>query len=354
MNNYFITGFPGYLATYMTKELLKRNDVEHIYLFALNIEEDLAKKRLKGLLDDYDAKIDIITGDITKKYLGMERDIYTKVTKNVTHLFHLAAIYDLAVPYEPAYQVNVIGTKNVTDFARDCDSLKNYIYFSTAYVSGKREGLIKETELEHDYEFKNHYEKTKYLAELELQKFFDELPVTVIRPGIVVGHSKTGETLKFDGPYYILNLFSKLKKLPIIPYIGKSDATVNLVPLDYFIEATLYLSHLPRSKSIVYHVTDPNPTTAKRLYQLFLESYAGKTPKGRLPLFLANLFMSIPMIRNWLGSQRETIDYLHHHCKFDTTNTSIDLAESGIQFPQFEQLIPTLVQYYKDVEKGKV
>ncbi len=67
------------------------------------------------------------------------------------------------------------------------------------------------------------------------------MPVTIIRPGIVRGHSITGETIKFDGPYFFMNMIDRLKWMPVIPYVGKSDAHINVVPIDYIIDASIYL-----------------------------------------------------------------------------------------------------------------
>ena len=121
-------------------------------------------------------------------------------------------------------------------------NLERYIYFSTAYVVGNREGTLYETELIAPERFKNHYEETKYEAEVLVDKLKDEVPITIIRPGIVKGHSHTGETIKFDGPYFIMNFLERLKFFPLIPRLGKGESYVNLVPIDYIIQATTYLA----------------------------------------------------------------------------------------------------------------
>ena len=53
--------------------------------------------------------------------------------------------------------------------------------------------------------FNNFYEETKHLAEVEVrQRMAAGLPATIYRPAIVVGDSHTGETQKYDGPYFIM------------------------------------------------------------------------------------------------------------------------------------------------------
>ena len=121
-------------------------------------------------------------------------------------MWHLAAVYDLAVPKDIAWKVNVHGTDTFNQVVVQFPHLKRYMYFSTAYVAGKREGKLLETELIRPSGFKNHYEETKFEAELLVENLKEKIPVTIIRPGIVRGNSKTGETIKFDGPYFFINM----------------------------------------------------------------------------------------------------------------------------------------------------
>ncbi|PKR77020.1 3-beta hydroxysteroid dehydrogenase [Halalkalibacillus sediminis] len=355
MNNYFFTGFPGFLATYIVKELvLSEHPVRHVQFLVLPNEYDLAQQRLEELKSiNPKVKYTIFSGDITKEQLGLSDDDYKQISEQTHYLFHLAAIYDLSVPYKPAFNVNVNGTIQINKLAVNCVELKKYIYFSTSYVSGKRSGRIFESELEHDTGFKNHYEETKYLAEKEVQRWMGELPISIIRPGIVVGHSETGETLKFDGPYYMLEMFRRIRNLPLIPYIGKGKAPINLVPVDYMIQSTLYLSHLKGRNSKVYQIADPSPSSSREIYRLFALHYLGKEPKGQIPSFIAKGSLSIPFARKMLGTQKQTVDYMDHYCVYDTTNTKSDLRGSGIEFPQISELVPTLVRYFREQTRDR-
>ena len=119
-------------------------------------------------------------------------------------MWHLAAVYDLAVPPEIARRVNVDGTANVVDLCHSLPRLRRLQYVSTCYVSGRYAGEFGEDVLAEGQPFRNHYESTKYDAEqLVRDAMAGGLPATIYRPGIVVGDSTTGETLKYDGPYFI-------------------------------------------------------------------------------------------------------------------------------------------------------
>src|SRR6185312_7981425 len=129
----------------------------------------------------------ILPGDITEPDLGLTKSDLVRARSELTILFHLAAIYDLAVEKDLAMRVNVGGTRNLNDFAKTLNALRHYHYVSTCYVAGKRTGRIFENELRHDAGFRNYYEETKYLAEVEVEALKSDLPVTIHRPAVVCG-----------------------------------------------------------------------------------------------------------------------------------------------------------------------
>src|SRR6185503_1457190 len=91
------------------------------------------------------------------------------------------AIYDLAVARDLALRVNPGGTRNVLELVRSMPHLRHFHHVSTCYVAGKREGVILESELRHDAGYRNFYEESKYLAELEVEAAKNELPITIHR-----------------------------------------------------------------------------------------------------------------------------------------------------------------------------
>ena len=106
------------------------------------------------------------------------------------------------------------------DLCPAAERLERLAYVSTAYVAGKRTGVVYEHELVMGQDFKNHYESTKFQAEVWVRELLDPVPTTILRPAIVVGDSRTGETEKFDGPYYILRAISGRERH------GPADAAV--------------------------------------------------------------------------------------------------------------------------------
>lgn len=345
-DTYFFTGFPGFIATRLIQQLMRDYDYEHIYLLVLPAMLEKARQVLQEMGAN-ENRVSLLMGDITQAQLGLDADNLERLKDSVTHVFHLAAVYDLAVPFSLAYDVNVNGTCMVNEWVRSLTKLKRYVYFSTAYVSGDREGRIMESELEMGQGFKNHYERTKYEAEVLVKRMMDEVPVMIIRPGIVKGDSRTGETVKFDGPYFMLNFFDHLRFLPYIPYLGRGEAEGNFVPVDYVLRATLYLAHTDAGIGKTYHLTDPKPYRMRDVYRMVMNEYLGRNPRGTIPLSLANLALSFSAVRKWLRVEKEALEYFTVKAEYDCSQAQRDLHGSGITCPDFRETLPAMIQFYE-------
>ena len=142
--------------------------------------------------------------------------------------------------------MNVDGTGNVLDFCAAAKSLERLLYVSTAYVAGTRTGVVYEHELVMGQEFKNHYESTKFQAEVWVREMLDRVPTTIVRPAIVVGDSVTGETQKFDGPYFILRTIAEAERAgrPVVQF-GRADAPFNAVPVDFIVDSIVAAAGAP-------------------------------------------------------------------------------------------------------------
>lgn len=346
---HFFTGFPGFITRQLIREMFEKNVTDSVYVLVLKTERMKAETVKENILKAFPEKtIEIIEGDITLPNLNLQEDTIKKLKDEVHYFWHLAAIYDLAVPRDVAWTINVHGTSHVNEFVKTLPHLKRYMYFSTAYVAGRREGVLLEEELIRPESFKNYYEETKFEAELLVRDLISEVPLTIIRPGIVIGDSKTGETNKFDGPYFFLNLIDRLSFLPFIPYIGKSDARINVVPIDYIRKAVIYLCHDEEAIGKTVHLTDPNPHPVQEVYRTMVKEMTGKFPKGRIPLFLAKTALELKSVRTMLGVEKETIDYLTWNASFDCSIAKALLSKANITCPDFIKTIPTMVRFYKE------
>ncbi|WP_214828472.1 SDR family oxidoreductase [Exiguobacterium algae] len=350
MNNYAFTGFPGFLAGKMIAHLAALPDqIGTIYALHLpNQREDalVLRQELLTTTSLTEDQLVLVEADITLPEVIIDPIMRSMIERSVTHVFHLAAVYDLSVPYDVGYRINILGTKHVTAFAKRSALLKRYVYFSTAYVAGRRKGTVYENELWHRAQFKNHYEATKYEAEALVSREMGTIPITIIRPGIVIGHSHTGETKKFDGVYFVLKLMDQVRQLAPLPYIGRANVEVNLVPYDYVVRATAYLAHAPVGVKRTFHLTDPFPHGAREVYRMLHEAMFQRSPRGTIPHVAAETAFSALHLHDRYHVPQELLDYFKHQVHFDTTQTIRALNGTGIVCPDLQDYLTSIVDYF--------
>lgn len=346
---FMYTGFPGFITSQLIREQLKQQQQDTIYVLVLTAELKKAELEKEKILVEFpSAHLKIIEGDITVTNLNLPSELVNELQSKIDVFWHLAAIYDLAVPKDVAWKVNVHGTTVVNEFVKNIKNLKRYMYFSTAYVAGTRTGLLRENELIRPEKFKNFYEETKYEAELLVEALKEILPLTIIRPGIVRGNSKTGATIKFDGPYFLFNMIDRLKKMPMIPYIGRTTATLNTVPVDYIFEAATYLSISEKAVGCTVHLTDPFPHPIQEIFRAITFELTGKKPYGHLPIGLTRLVLKNKPIQRMIGAEYESLDYFTWNANFDTTVAMELLKDSGIRCADFLETLPKMAAFYEE------
>lgn len=341
MSSSLVTGYPGFIGERLVGALL--DDDPEARVVALVEPKMVARARERA-----PARLEVVHGDITDRRLGLSGSDYERLATEVTSVYHLAAIYDLAVPIETAQAVNVDGTGNVLDFCLACESLERLHYVSTAYVAGKRTGVVYEHELLMGQRFKNHYESTKFQAEVWVRQQMDRIPTTIYRPAIVVGDSKTGQTQKFDGPYYMLRVISRSVRLnQPIPRFGRARATFNVVPVDFVIDAM----RIGADPGDTLHLVDPDPISASEVFDTLAQAYAGKPTSYRLPPKLVAGSLRIGAVRRlFAGAPAESIEYLNHPVRFDTRRADEMLGRHGIRCPRLGDYVAPMVSFFREHE----
>jgi thioester reductase-like protein len=347
---HFLTGFPGFIGTRLVKKLAEEDPHAR---FVLLVEARLAERanatvrQLDAELQGFAARAELVTGDITAEHLGIEPERLAGLRGEVTTVWHLAALYDLAVEAQIAYRVNVVGTSNVLDFCESCATFQRLLYVSTCYVSGDRTGLILESELDEGQGHKNHYERTKFWAEVEVRRRMDHLPTVVLRPGIVVGDSRTGETDKYDGPYYLMTFLLRLPSWFPMVNVGRGDALVNLVPIDFVVEALAALAEQPDAEGKTFQLADANPMRARDIVSLLLKVLGRRPALATVPPSLFEKMLDNRRVRRLVGMPKESVVYFNHLARYDVTNTLEHLANTQVRCPHLSTYLSTLVDYVK-------
>lgn len=347
-----VTGFPGFLASALLPRLLARRDGARAVCLVQHQHLATARQRLCDMekaAPMLAGRVDLVTGDITQPRLGLSVESADRLD-GVAEVWHLAAVYDLTVAEPVARRVNVEGTARVLELCRELPALRRLQYVSTCYVSGRFDGEFGEDSLDEGQSFLNHYEETKFEAELLVRKAMaDGLPATIYRPGIVVGDSVTGETQKYDGPYFLASFLRRQGPIALVPAVGDADRVrISLVPRDFVIDAIDQLSVLETSSGRTYALTDPRPPTVRELVDAFAGHLGKRVVWLPVPLGLARSVVGgVPGLERLLGIPAEGLDYFASTTTYSTTAASADLAGTGVRCPEFADYAGTLLDFMR-------
>jgi thioester reductase-like protein len=344
---FFITGFPGFIADRLLERLARKQCrfillVQSSWLDRAHHEID----RIAQLTNRSPEDFRIVEGDITQPRLGLNATDGELTKQETTRVFHLAALYDLAVAHDPAMRVNVGGTRKVIEFARLLPRLKHFHHVSTCYVAGKREGVILETELRHDVGYRNFYEESKNVSELEVELVKNELPVTIHRPSVVCGDSKTGETVKYDGVYYLILYLLRFPWLSAVN-IGNKRVSLNLVPVDYVVDAMAALAFDDNAIGKTVQLADPAPLTTSELFDAIAVSANRKHSRLTAPATWVRFFLMLPPSPKITGLPHSAVPYFFVKQVYDSTQAQNLLAPHGIRCPPFPTYVDNIVDFVK-------
>lgn len=342
----FLTGFPGFIASRLVRQLAKEGGrflllVQPAFIERAREELDqiaATEGKSKGVFQ-------ILPGDISEDHLGLNYTDREIARTESTIVFHLAALYDLAVARDPAMCVNVTGTRNLNQFAASVPNLHHYHYVSTCYVAGKRRGRILETELRHDAGFRNYYEETKYLAEVEVEAAKAELPVTIHRPSVVCGDSRTGETTKFDGVYYLIRYLLKWPSVISLFNIGNREVSLNLVPVDFVVASLAALASDAKAIGKTLQLADPAPLSTFELFNTIAREIKGSGSRITLPAPLVQFSLNLPPSPKITGLPHAAVPYFFLNQTYDTRQSVEILGAHGIHCPKFPEYVSQIVGY---------
>jgi len=275
-------------------------------------------------------EVEVMEGDITLPYLGLPLRLYHKLAQQLQAIIHCAAITRFEPSPLQAFWANILGTSNLLFLARQTGDPLPFHYLSTAYVAGKKRGLIREDELDPGPGFNNLYEKSKYLAEYLLRKYRERhpFPLTIYRPTIIVGDLKTGTHWNNFGLYHFLTMVTRLHRSATIRILGNPRAIKNLVPVDHVAEVIGRILQEKRYWDRTYHITSRHPLTLEILAEAFNRALGReavrivsgeewrKRPPNRQERIIARL-------------SEPYQPYLLYEPLFDTSNTDRVLKEAG-------------------------
>jgi long-chain acyl-CoA synthetase len=254
-----LTGANGFIGTQIARNLIADKEIKILALIRATDREAAQAKLAREwwdypeLTSEFRGKIQIVCGDVSQPNLGLGAAEYSDLAQKTTHIIHTAADWRL-LPLDELRKTNVQGTANVLAFAKQATRLERFSHISTAYVAGAATGTIEENQLTDQYGFFTDYEHSKYEGEQLVQAAKDELPISVFRPSMVVGDSKSGAIKTFNTFYFPMRLYltGKLRFMPV-----SRSLRINVVPVDYVADAVTRLTFEPRAEGKTFHVVAP-------------------------------------------------------------------------------------------------
>ncbi|NLP50428.1 SDR family oxidoreductase [Bacillus sp. RO1] len=351
--NIFLTGATGFLGGRLIRNLLEG---EHtVYILARNMKKATALK--ENLPDSLQERVTILKGDIVKPEFGLSADQFAAITNKIDIFYHLAALvkFDHHLR-DTLMEMNYQGTKHALEVATTI-GVKRFIHVSTAYTVGVS-NAGKEELYNLQQNFNNPYEESKALAEHEVMRYQGVMDVSIFRPAIIVGDSKTGEA---DSNFTLYGFMRGLeifkRKLERKNYeekvhlIGSKDGTSNLVPVDYVADI-LTIAAQKAEKNTIYNITNPTPPTNREI----LETIKEHLQFHSLGIYEKDTNFSLTSVELQLNSMIDVFGpYLDRSISFSDQNTQKLLKDSPVSHLNMtKEILEIIIRAYFEPEKEKV
>ncbi len=340
---HLVTGFPGFIGKRLVHRLA--GDLRGGDRLILLVQAKNARAAAEALGASGVERAEVVQGDLEQMHLGLSGAEFKAIARDVTDLWHLAARSHLGTDRAEMRRVNVEGTRNVLDLALSARRLRRLSHFSTAYVCGDRVGVILEEELAMGQRFHNPYEETKFQAELLVRRAQAEIPATVFRPSIVVGDSRTGEIDRFEGPYALAILLVASPVAVPLPLPGDAVAPLNVVPVDFVVEAARAIAENPAGAGRTVHLVDPCPLSARRVYEMIAERAGKRLPPVSVPARVFEALLQLPLLERLARAHRPAIEYVSHLAIYNCRNLLELLDGTGIQCPPITSYLDRLIEF---------
>jgi NAD(P)-dependent dehydrogenase (short-subunit alcohol dehydrogenase family) len=360
--SYFVTGATGFIGRHLVERLLEREGTIHVLV------REGSKGRLAELRNSWgvgEDRVVGIVGDLSQPRLGVSEEDIASLKGEVDDLFHLAAVYDMTADADAQRVANVEGTRHMVEFADAIEAGRVHMVSSIA-AAGLFPGVFHESMFDEAQELDTHpYFRTKHDSERVVREECKR-PWRVYRPGIVVGHSETGEMDKIDGPYYFFKLIQRTRRIfpHWMPQIGIEGKEINLVPVDFVVRALDHIAHLddPRWDGQAFHLTDPSPKTAGQVMNLFARAAHAPQFSMRLdpkifdiiPQGVRSGLSMLPPVKRItetvlgdLGIPKSVLTYINYPTRFDSRLAQEALEGTDIRVPPLEAYADRLWDYWE-------
>jgi NAD(P)-dependent dehydrogenase (short-subunit alcohol dehydrogenase family) len=357
---YFVTGATGFIGRRLVKKLLARRGT--VVYFLVRAE---SRDKVPALLEDWgvgEERAIPVVGDLGQPLLGVSKAEQKKLIGKIKHFFHLAAVYDLKADADSQIVANIDGTRNAVALANAIRA-GVFQHVSSIAAAGMYEGVFREDMFDEAEGLDHPYFATKHDSEKIVRKECD-MPWRVYRPGLVVGDSKTGEMDKIDGPYYFFKLIQRMRAIlpPWMPAVGIEGGRINIVPVDFVVDAIDHIAHKKDLDGKAFHLVDPTPYRVGDILNIFAR--AAHAPQfslrvnaallGFIPNSVKKGMLALTPVRRIknavmkdLGVPDDILTFVNYPTRFDARETTAALKGTKIQCPRLEDYAYRLWDYWE-------
>jgi nucleoside-diphosphate-sugar epimerase len=341
-----VSGFPRLIARRVADALLAEKTERVVRLLVRPKFRDDAEAFVRASPNG--TRIELLDGDAAAIDLGLSGVEFKQLAGEVDYIQHLAQIsYEGADP-KAAYDLNVQGAREVLELARAAKGLKRLVHLSSTRVSGDRTGVVQEEDLEAGQSFHSPIAETMYRAERLMRRAMDTVPVTILRPSIMVGDSRTGEIDRLDGPYLLVLLVLTSPAEITLPLPARGDAPLHLVPIDYVARAAAAMMCEPGAASRTFHLVDPSPLSARSVYERVARIAGRKLPRGFIPVNFTRALLRAPGLERFVKSPRAFVDQLATPVTYASHGAREVLQPRAIECPPLDSYLDALVNYVRE------
>jgi amino acid adenylation domain-containing protein/thioester reductase-like protein len=257
----FLTGSTGFLGAFLLRDLLRETGAD-IYCLVRAADADDGLLRIRAALENYElweesfsARIRPVTGDLSQPLFGLTPERFSDIARRIDVIYHNGATVNFILPYARLKPANVLGVQEALRLAC-AEKTKPVHYVSTISVfrasPGAAPAVFNENDEPRPETLSAGYPRSKWVAE-RLAKIAGErgLPVTIYRPGVIVGDSRTGAINADDFSSRYIRTCLQIGAYP------QGNDVIAAVPVDFVSRAILKISRRPRASGEVYHLVNP-------------------------------------------------------------------------------------------------
>lgn len=340
MSNLLLTGFPSNeLACRVLDGLLQAEPNSRVTCLVPPKFHEAAHAWLEGR----EARVEILEGDVAAIDMGLSGPEFRELAARVQVIHHCAAVTYSGAPRTMAERVNVGGTHEVIELGQAAKHLERVVHWSTLSATGPNQDVLREASLLPPRS--SRLMETRYRAEKLMLRARKELPITVLRPALLVGDRIQGSLRRIEGLHLLIaSLLSLPLELPL-PIIGAADSPFHAIPIDFAVEAGLTLAQAREAVGRTFHIVEAAPPTLREVFD-GLCSLLDRPPAAlALPNAFTRMLLNMPGLERAMHAQRSIVEETGRGAGADDREAHPILARAGLQCPSLLAHLPMLVEY---------